>query len=593
MNVIIVATILFFTSHYLCFSQADKLRLAQSYEQQGDFANSFRLYYQLLETDQLNLGYFLGVVRSLNNQQKYTELLPIVETQVKRTPSSLTYSIAGETLWKLGQPTKADENWNTAVKEFIFSEDDVLTIANSQLTQRQIEKAISTFIAGRKKFTSNELFAEELSQCYAATGKIDLAMTEIITLLRTSFNLGVVQGKITALISNPNTIPVVEESLLKLKKTDQENLLNYRLIEWFYRSTNQTTKALNIVSELDKKSGSNGGEIYQFASVCSQDGLFEDALKAYSMVIDDNSAAANLRISAIFGYTRTLETKLSISTSITKEQISDVLQRYESIAKDPTASAFAPEIVYRKGMVLKIFAKDIPAAKKEFTQCASVYSSTQFASLSRLELAEIAIVEGSFEDAKNILKPMRALSETNELRRKADFFIAEMLWFEGHIDSAKVLYGAIAKKVQTNEANDALERIILIEQFQDQKVRLQEYAKATYLTFQMKYNDALNAFRSIISSNATDDISELSYLDILLIQHSTNQDGNVLTTYTEFIKTFPESIWGDKALFLFASSLKKLQRFEESKKAFQQLLATFPSSTYLTATREELRKIPL
>jgi tetratricopeptide (TPR) repeat protein len=437
------------------------------------------------------------------------------------------------------------------------------------------------------------LFAEELSQCYAANGKIDLAMTEIITLLRTSFNLGVVQGKITALISNPNNIPVVEESLLKLKKTDQENLLNYRLIEWFYRSTNQTGKALNIVSELDKKSGSNGGEIYQFASVCSKDGLFEDALKAYSMIIDDNSAAANLRISAIFGYTRTLETKLSISTTITKEQISDVLQRYESIAKDPTASSFAPEIVYRKGMVLKIFAKDIPAAKKEFTQCASVYSSTQFASLSRLELAEIAIVEGSFEEAKNILKPMRVLSETNELRRKADFFIAEMLWFEGNIDSSKVLYGTIAKKVQTNEANDALERIILIEQFQDQKVRLQEYAKATYLTFQMKYNDALNAFRTIISSNATDDISELSFLDILLIQHSTNQDENVITTFTEFIKAFPESIWGDKALFLYASSLKKLQRFEESKKAFQQLLATYPSSTYLTATREELRKIPL
>lgn len=593
MNVVIIVTILFFTSHYLCFSQADKLRLAQSYEQQGDFANSFRLYYQLLETDQLNIGYFLGIVRSLNNQQKYTELLPIVENQVKRTPSSVTYSIAAETFWKLGQPSKADEHWNTAIKEFIFSEDDVMTIANSQLSQRQIEKAIISFNAGRKKFSSNELFAEELSQCYAAVGSIDLAMTEIITLLRTSFNLGVVQGKITALISNPNNVGIVEESLLKLKKSDQENLLNYRLIEWFYRSTNQTTKALNIVSELDKKSGSNGGEIFQFASVCSKDGFFEDALKAYSLVIDDQSAAANLRISAIFGYTRTLETKLSVGNSISKEQISDVLQRYESIAKDPTASAFAPEIVYRKGMVLKTYAKDISAAKKEFSQCASVYSSTQFASMSRLELAEIAIVEGSFEEAKNILKPMRVLSETNELRRKADFFVAEMLWYEGNIDSAKVVYGTIAKKVQTNEANDALERIILIEQLQEQKPRLQEYAKATYLIFQMKYNDALNAYKSIIASSSSDEISELSYLDILSLQNTTNQDGNVVTTYAEFTKTFPESIWGDKALFLYANSLKKLQRYEESKKAFQQLLATFPSSTYLTASREELRKIPL
>lgn len=593
MNVLIVATILFFTSYYLCFSQTDKQRLAQSYEQQGDFANSFRLYSQLLSTDPINVGYFLGVVRSLNNQQKYTELVPFVENQMKSTPSAIVFSIAAETMWKLGQPTKADEIWKTAVNEYIFSENDVISIANSQLSQRQIEKAITTFQSGRKKFSSNELFAEELSQCYAAIGNIEFAMTEIITLLRTTLNVGLVQGKITALISNPNTISTVEQSLLKLKKSDEENLLNYRIIEWFYRSTNQTSKALKIVSELDAKSGSNGGEILQFASVCSKDGLFDDALSAYSLVIDDKSASANLRISAIFGYTRTLETKLSLSDFITKEQISDVLQRYESIAKDPTATAFAPEIVYRKGMVLKTFAKDIPSAKNEFTQCATKYFGTPFSSMARLELAEIAMVEGSFEEAKNILLPMKSLSELNELRRRADFFIAEMFWFEGNIDSAKALYGAIAKKVQTNEANDALERIILIEQLQEQKERLKDFARATFLAFQMKYSDALSAYKNIITVNNSDEISELSYLEIMTLQSRTNQDSNVVTSYSEFSKIFPESIWGDKAMFVYAIALKKLQRFEESKKAFQQLLATYPSSTYLTATREELRKIPL
>lgn len=593
MKVFLVIFFLFIGSLHICFSQADKIRLAQSYEQQGDFANSFRLYSQLLDSDPTNVGYFLGIVRSLNNQQKYTELLPIAEKQAKNSPSSVTYSIAAETFWKLGQPSRADEYWKIALQEFCFSDLDFATIANSQLSQRQIEKAIVTFTTGRKNLKDASLFAEELSQCYAAVGNTEFAMNEILILLKATVNVGVVQGKITALLSNPKNNAIVEKSLLQLKESDEDNLLNYRLVEWFYRSTNQPKKALSIVSELDAKSGSNGGEIFQFASVCSKDGLFDEALDAYSLVIDNKSATPNLRISAIFGYTRTMETKLSVSTQITKEQIADVLQRYESIAKDPSASAFAPEIIYRKGMVLKTFAKDVGQAKKEFTTCATNYNGTAFASMSRLELAEIAIVENSFEEAKKMLQPLRSLPETNELRRKADFYVAEMLWFEGNVDSAKSLYGFIAKKVMTNEANDALARIVLIEQNQEQKTRLQQYAKAEYIAFQQKYPDAISAYQQLIKENPKDDISELSYLELLHLHSHNLQFEKVLIIYKEFSDNFPESIWGDKALYNYALALKKLQRFEESKKAFEQILERFPASTYLSSTREELKKIAL
>lgn len=593
MKVLFAIIFLFLCSLQYCFTQSDKIRLAQSYEQQGDFANSFRLYSQLLDSDPTNVGYFLGIVRSLNNQHKYTELLPIAEKQAKNSPSSVTYSITAETYWRLGQPTKADEYWKTAIQEFSFSDQDYATIANSQLSQRQIEKAVTTFTTGRKKLNDVSVFAEELSQCYAAIGNTEFAMNEILILLKATLNISVVQGKITALLSNSNNNTIIEKSLLQLKDSDTENLLTYRLIEWFYRSTNQPQKALSIVSELDAKSGSNGGEIFQFASVCSKDGLFDEALDAYSLVIDNKSATPNLRISAIFGYTRTLETKLSVSSQITKGQIADVLQRYESIVKDPSASSFAPEIIYRKGMVLKTFAKDVGLAKKEFTISATTYNGTTFAALSRLELAEIAIVENSFDEAKKILQPLRALPETNELRRRADFFVAEMLWYEGNVDSAKTLYSFLSKKVMTNEANDALARIILIEQNQEQKPRLQQFARAEFLGFQLKYTDAISAYQQIISENPTDDISELAYLELLELNTKSMQLEKVLSSFTEFTEKFPESIWGDKALYQYASALKQLQRLDESKKAFQQLLAKFPSSTFLSATREELKKIAL
>lgn len=575
------------------FSQTDKVRLAQSYEQQGDFANSYRLYSQLLDSEPLNTSYFLGIVRSLNNQQKYTELLPIAETQVKRAPSSVTYSIAAETYWKMGQSAKADEFWNIGVQEFCFSELDYSIIAKSQLGQRQLEKAITTYLAAREKLKSKDIFADELSQCYAAVGNVELSMNEIINLLFKNNNLGVVQGKITALLTNQNSIVTVENSLVELKNKDVSNLLNYRLLEWFYRSTNQMNKALQIVSELDKKSGSNGSEILQFATVSSLDGNYNDALSAYSLLIDNNSVPAYIRVAAIFGYTKTLETKLSHSSSISKEQISEVILRYDNILNDPTASAFAPEIHYRKGIVLKTFDKNLELAKKEFLICITKYNGSNFASIARIELAEISIQENIFVEAKKLLQPLFLLPEKNDLRRKADFLLAEMFWFNGEVDTAKSVYSIIAKRVNTNEANDALERIILIEQFQDQKSRLQKYAKAEFLTYQQKLEDAISAFKTILVENSSDDITELSYLSLNDLYFKVNQVDKIIILYSEFEAKFPESIWGDKLLFNYALALKKSQRIEESKSAFQLLLSKYPASIYLSATREELKKIIL
>ena len=65
-----------------------KFSLAESYEANGSFDSALQLYEELVRTAPRNAKYFDGIVRIMKAQNKFSELLPLVQKRLKINKST-------------------------------------------------------------------------------------------------------------------------------------------------------------------------------------------------------------------------------------------------------------------------------------------------------------------------------------------------------------------------------------------------------------------------------------------------------------------------------------------------------------------------
>jgi tetratricopeptide (TPR) repeat protein len=275
-----------FVSNIALSQNADeeKFKLAESYEKNGDFKSAARMYSDLFNEQPGNDAYFQGLVRSYKAMNQFSDLWPIIEKRlsVKKNPDS--YAIYGEILWRTGKTSEANKAWENAISLAPRSPDTYLDVANSQISLRLFDKSVSTLEKGRSELNSSTVFSDQLSQLYIATGNFAKGTNEVLNLFEQTNNLGIAQGRLSALLSNPDAASYVN-SIIK-SRADGDNINYKKLYAWFLRSTKKYEEAFEVYKKIDAMQASNGMEVLNFANSSSSDGQTDIALKAYEYIID-------------------------------------------------------------------------------------------------------------------------------------------------------------------------------------------------------------------------------------------------------------------------------------------------------------------
>ncbi len=475
-----IIALLFFTIFNL-YGQGDsrqKFEYARTFEQSGDYETASRIYKELNEANPKNEDYFNGYVRTAKALNKFSELLPVVEKFLKQQQSSSTMIIYAELLWRTGSTESANEYWKKAISLEPDNPENYKQISKSQIELLQYNKAVTTLEDSRKALKDKKIFADELCQLYIATGEYKKGTEEAVSILNETKNIALAQGRITALLTSPGA-KVFVQKVLEDAVSNNENYLNLKVYAWFLRFTGELEKAFEVYKRMDEATNAKGREIISFANDSRNDGQFDIALKAFEHIIKMGNKSKFLS-SALFGYPRTLEQKLLTDSTLSLESAKRVVASYGDIIKQFPKDITSAEARYRVAVISYEYLNDEKTAKNEIENITKQFPSQKISASALNLLAKIHLLKNENDSASKILdyivKNFNRIAPEEIIQSK--YNLAEIKFFMGDIDSAKILYGDLSIQTNMDLANDALDKVILIEQNKEMIKGLSLFAQA-------------------------------------------------------------------------------------------------------------------
>ena len=239
------------------------------------------------------------------------------------------------------------------------------------------------------------------------------------------------------------------------------------------------------------------------------------------------------------------------------------------------------------------YLKNQNEAVKELNLIVKNLAGGQTTASANILLGKIYVSQNNLVNAKKIFENV-----INSFRQNlpqevefAEYELGQVYFFEGNIDSAKIHYGIATLNLKSAISNDALLKIILLENNKDFEKELILLGKAELFEKQFNYEEAVNIYKQFINNQNESNIAEISLLRLAAIEQLRSNELQARTYYLQLIEKYPESIYSDFALLSLANSFFSENNNEEALKYYTEILSNYPRSIYLNEAREQIRKI--
>lgn len=580
---------------YGAFAQTEesrKLDLARSYEESGDTREASRLYQELFAKNKQNEEYFEGVVRTLLALDQPSSLLPIVQEKANTDKSATIHALLGTLLWTTGKQVEAEKSWATSINSCGNVQECYRDIATMQSRLRLYDKAVATLLTARTMLDSPILFADELSQFYAATGNVEKGTEEVMNLFTATKSLGLAQGRLSALMLSENATTYISKALENAlsEKPDDYNVMMLQL--WYFRESKQYRKGLTAAQSLDERTRSQGRELLNFANLAGKENEYDIAMEAFTKVMDFGKNTPYF-ITALYGYASSLEQKLINRDSVSRDEANGIINKYQEIIKDFPDNQLANECRYRIAQIHHTYLSEPDKTIDNLDFIIKTSQGSTLAANAALFAGDIRLQQGDMKSSAAYYQTVaRMLSRS--LQRESDrakYSLALMEYYTGYIDSAKNKLATLAAKTESDIANDALTYILLFEDNEEFKECLQLYAKMELAAIRKNLSDVEQFYKQLQGMCAKADLMEkahLEYAKALIVQKKYNEAEQSLR---RFILDFQDSIYGDIALSLLGDVLRSSSKKDEALTIYGELLIKYPRSILLQETRDKIRKL--
>ena len=215
----------------VCVCQAQtpdaKFRLAQGYEQAGNFESAVKLYEELLLKDPSNYVYFDSVRRMYLQLKKYDDAVALIQRRLVGAPADLTLRAAlASTYYKAGSEKDAYDEWERAISTDAKNPSVYRLVAQSLLENRLLDKAAELYRRARVACSDPKLFTMDLAQLLATSMDYAGASAEFLSWLsQNPTQLPFVQGRMASYTNKEEgRTAAIEAVKTELKRNEDAKL---------------------------------------------------------------------------------------------------------------------------------------------------------------------------------------------------------------------------------------------------------------------------------------------------------------------------------------------------------------------------------
>ncbi len=201
-----------------------KLRLAQGFEEAGEWERAVAIYENLSALEPNNYLFLDGLQRSYSRIKEYGKAMNVIRRWLVFQPRDISkMTTLGGLYYDSGNEAAADSVWKSVIAIEPHNLQIYRIVADEMLEHRLYDPCIRTYLDGRSISKNNEAFADELGNLYTALQQYKSATKEYLRLIKTTpEQLSFIQSRLGTFTAKPEGISAASEVV----KSELENLQN-------------------------------------------------------------------------------------------------------------------------------------------------------------------------------------------------------------------------------------------------------------------------------------------------------------------------------------------------------------------------------
>lgn len=565
-------------------------QLAKMYFDRGEFEKALQSYDELYKSQPGNTPYFQRLIECHQQLEQYDAAEALLVDRLKRIKQPGMLVELGYNYQLKKDPVNAEKYYAEALDHVRERPSNVYSVATVFERKVLIDKALEAYELA-VSLDPKSRYNYQMGLLYGQLGNPDKMIEKFLDeVYENPQNNILIQNQFTRFLSNdPDDVfaPQLRKALLVRAQKSQEIFWN-QMLSWFFVQQRDFGKAFAQEKAIYKREPNNFDNIVNLAQMALEE-KEDDTAKEILEFILENTQDLDLQIQAHYYLT-----DMRIDRALPKEY--PALETHlNTLLKQYGISPYTLNLQLLQAQFYAFYLNK-PEQGKTILQKALQLPLNKFQEAeAKMDLADILLFEEKYHQALVYYTQIEEDLKNDTMGHEASLKAAQTSYYKADFDWAlaqlKVLKSASTQLI----ANDALELFLLINDntVQDStQTALKKFAKADFMKYQNRNQEALKAFQTLLNEHTEDPIVDITLYRIGQLFETTRDYNKALEHYQRIIDEHPESIYRDEAYFFSGQIYQKhLDQPDKAKMMFEALIFNHQDSIHFVEARKRYRQL--
>ena len=599
----------------LLAQQSQEEQLAMQYYKDKEYDKAVELFEKIHAKKPDSYIYYYYFY-SLVELERYDDAEKMLKKQIKAYPNVPRYKVdLGFVYERSGENAKAEKLYQECLKNLQAKENSVSELYNAFMARGKYDYAVETILKGRKLLNDEQLLSKNLINTYKILHQNDKLLDEVIALVKTDNDKYEkdVQTAIQDLLLDDEDNQQYMSIRTALQKFSQKNPINILCVKelyWISQLHKDYEEAFTLAKALDKRLKMEGIFTYELATTAAENHDYATAIEALNYIIKKGEETHNY-VQAKMKILDVKYMQLIESSPVKMVDAVNLEQDFRKALDENGLHSGTMDWIRKYAHLLAFYVNKPQEAMDVLNQAMAATRDTKEKNQYKIDLADVQLYTGEIWDASlnysQVDKDMPNDVLGNEAKfknAKLSFYIGEFNWAKSQLD---VLAAATSKLI----ANDAIYSSMLISDNLEEEeegddsdttmtlfsnsegnLALKMYAKAEFLIFQNKDDEALKALDSvmILSPFGTLVDDALYQKALILIKQKNYFEAEKLLK--RIVDDYGDQLLADDAVFQLAELYEYyLKDITQAMEYYQKILKDYSDSLYVVQSRNRYRTL--
>lgn len=601
----------------LSAQQSADEKLALQYYKDKEFDKAIELF-EKIQAKNPNSYVYYYYYASLLELERYSDLEKLTKKQVKAFPNVQRYKVdQGYAYERAGDNQKSEKIYQDLIKNLPAKEFSVQELYSAFYSRAKYDYAIESIQKGRRMLNNEVLLSKELIALYQHLNQTDKIVEEVLLLLKgeDDKNMEAAKTAVQNLLlddEDNQKYNTVKTTMQKYSQKNPSNINYMTLLYWISQLHKEYDEALILAKALDKRQKTECIRSYEVAVVAADNHDFETAIEALNFIISRGENVYNY----VQAKMKILDVRYQQLTETSPIKMVDALnleRDFKKVLEENGLHSGTSDWIRKYAHLLAFYVNKPQEAVDVLTQAMKnadrdLKEKNQY----KVDLADVQLYMGNVWDATLNYSQVDKDMPNDELGNEAKFKNAKLSFYIGEFDWAKSQLDVLSAATTKLIANDAIYFSFLISDNQEEEeeeedgedttyllfeknsvnLPLQKYAKADFLIFQNKDEEALVMLDSVITLSPIGTLVDDALYQKALIFIKRKDYLGAESLLKKIEESHGSELLADDAVYQLAELYEYfIKDIPKAMEYYQKIMRDFSGSLYVVEARKHYRAL--